>query len=86
MCERPSGEYLGLICDELLTCWGLNSNTGHFGSFNFILVSCGESQLLVSWCACDKYDMAGSDDDSGRSRRSGVNDRRWSSTGWILGG
>jgi hypothetical protein len=35
-CEKPSGQYLGLICDESLTCQGLNSNSGHFGSFIFI--------------------------------------------------
>jgi hypothetical protein len=29
--EKPSGQYLGLICDESLTCHGLNSNLGHFG-------------------------------------------------------
>jgi hypothetical protein len=26
-------------------------NPGHFGCFTIILVSCGESCLLVSWCA-----------------------------------
>jgi hypothetical protein len=30
--------------------------------------------------------MAGSDEDLGRSRRPGAEDRGWSSTGWILGG
>jgi hypothetical protein len=30
--------------------------------------------------------MAGSDEDLGRSRRSGAEDRGWSSTGWIIGG
>jgi hypothetical protein len=29
--EKPSGQYLSLICDESLTCHGLNSNPGHFG-------------------------------------------------------
>jgi hypothetical protein len=29
--EKPSGQYLGLICDESLTCHGLNSNPGGFG-------------------------------------------------------
>jgi hypothetical protein len=28
----------------------LNLNPGHFGSFNFILVSCGDSHFLVLWC------------------------------------
>jgi hypothetical protein len=35
--EKPSGQYLGLICDESLACRGMNSNPGHFGSLNFIL-------------------------------------------------
>jgi hypothetical protein len=30
--------------------------------------------------------MAGSDEDRGRSRRLGVEDRGWSSTSWVLGG
>jgi hypothetical protein len=34
--EKPSGQYLGLICDESLTCRGLNLNPRHFGSFTFI--------------------------------------------------
>jgi hypothetical protein len=42
--------------------------------------------LLVSWCAGDRCDMAGSDEDRGRSRRSVAEDRGWSSTGWVLGG
>jgi hypothetical protein len=46
----------------------------------------GESHLLVSWCASDRCNMAGSDKDRGRSRRPGVEDRRWSTTGWVLGG
>jgi hypothetical protein len=31
-------------------------------------------------------DIAGSDEDRGRSRRSGVEERRWSSIGRVLGG
>jgi hypothetical protein len=34
-------------------------------------------------CRCD---MAGSDEDHGRNRRPGVEDRGWSSTGWVPGG
>jgi hypothetical protein len=30
--------------------------------------------------------MAGDDEDLGRSRRPGAEDRGWSSTGWVLGG
>jgi hypothetical protein len=65
-------------CDESLTCQGLNLNPGHFGCFTFILISCGESCLLVSWCAGGRYGMACSDEDRGRSRRPGVEDRGWS--------
>jgi hypothetical protein len=42
--------------------------------------------LLVSWCADGRCDMAGSDKDCGRNRRSGVEDRGWLSTGRVLGG
>jgi hypothetical protein len=42
--------------------------------------------LLISWCAGGRCDMAGSDKDLGRSRRPGVEDRGWSSTGQVLGG
>jgi hypothetical protein len=41
----------------------------------YYLVLCGESCLLVSWCAGGKCDMAGSDEDRGKSRRLGVEDR-----------
>jgi hypothetical protein len=36
--EKPSGQCLGLICDESLTCRGLNLNPGHFCAS--ILPSC----------------------------------------------
>jgi hypothetical protein len=42
--------------------------------------------LLVSWCASDRCDMAGSDEDHGRSRRPSVEDRGWSSIGQVLSG
>jgi hypothetical protein len=42
--------------------------------------------LLVSWCVCDRCDITGSDEDHGRSRRSSVEDRGWSSTCRVLGG
>jgi hypothetical protein len=51
-------------------------------SFGF----CGESCLLVSWCAGSKCDMAGSDEDHGKSRRPAAEDRGWSSTGQVLSG
>jgi Ni/Co efflux regulator RcnB len=46
--------------------------------FSFIFVSLGESCLLVSWCAGGWCGMACSNEDHGRSRRSGVEDRGWS--------
>jgi hypothetical protein len=49
-------------------------------------ILCGESCLLISWCVDDRCDMAGSDNDLGRSRRPGAQDRGWSSTGRVLGG
>jgi hypothetical protein len=53
--------------------------------FSFTFVSFGESYLLVSWCAGGRCGMTCSDEDRGRSRRSGVDD--WgllhrSSTRW----
>jgi hypothetical protein len=41
-------------------------------------VSCGESRLLVSLCAGGMCDMIGSDENRGRSRRPGAEDREWS--------
>jgi hypothetical protein len=46
--------------------------------FYFIFVSFGESRLLVSWYAGGKCSMTCSDEDHGRSRRPGVEDRGWS--------
>jgi hypothetical protein len=46
--------------------------------FIFILVSFRESCLLVSWCAGARCGMAGSDEDRGKSRRPGAEDRGWS--------
>jgi hypothetical protein len=37
-------------------------------------ILCGESCLLISWCVGDRCDMADSDDDLGRSKRSGAED------------
>jgi hypothetical protein len=54
--------------------------------YHIILVSCGESILLVLWCAGVWCDMADSDENRGRSRKPGAEDRRWSSIGQILGG
>jgi hypothetical protein len=46
--------------------------------FFFYLCFIGESRLLVSWCACGRYGMTSSNEDCGRSRRPGAEDRRWS--------
>jgi hypothetical protein len=42
--------------------------------YHIIFVSCGESRLLVSWCVGDRCDMAGSDEDLGKSRRPDAED------------
>jgi hypothetical protein len=65
-------------CDESLTWRGLNSNLGRFVCFTFIFVSVGESCFLVSWCAGCKCGMVCSDEDRGRSRKPGAEDRGWS--------
>jgi hypothetical protein len=41
--------------------------------------------LLVSWCAGNMCGMVGSDEDYGRSRRPGTEDRGWSDTGRVNG-
>jgi hypothetical protein len=51
-----------------------------------LFILCGESCLLISWCVGDRCDMAGSNEDLGRSRRPGAKDRGWSSTGQVLDG
>jgi hypothetical protein len=57
-----------------------------FWIFYPIICSCGELCLLVSWCVGDRCNMASSDEDLGRSRRPGAEDRGWSSTSRVLGG
>jgi hypothetical protein len=49
-------------------------------------ILCEESRLLVSWCVGDRCNMMGSDDDLGRSKRPGAEDRGWSSTYRVLDG
>jgi hypothetical protein len=73
--EKLSGQYLGLICDESLTSWGLNSNPGHFDGSTILSCSCGESCLFVSWCAGGRCGITGSDGDHGRCRRPGAEDQ-----------
>jgi hypothetical protein len=48
--------------------------------------SCRESRLLVPWCAGGRCGMVDSNEDCGRSRRPGVEDRGWSCIGRIICG
>jgi hypothetical protein len=53
--------------------------------FSLIFVSFGESCLIVSWCAGGRCDIACNDENHGRSRRPGAEDRGWlhiSDTRW----
>jgi hypothetical protein len=53
--------------------------------FSIIFVLFEESCLLISWCVGGRCDMACSDEDRGRSRRHGAEDREWlhrSGTRW----
>jgi hypothetical protein len=57
----------------------------HFGWTNpDLVIWCGETFLLVSWCVCGKCDIAGNDEDRGKSRRLGVEDQGWSGTSQVL--
>jgi hypothetical protein len=73
--EKLIGQFIGLICDDSLTMRGLNSNSEHFSLFYLYICPCGESCLLVSWCAGDRYVMMDSVEDRGRSRRLNSEDR-----------
>jgi hypothetical protein len=42
--------------------------------------------LLVLWCAGSRRGMASSDEDRGRNRRPGAEDRGWLGTDRVLGG
>jgi hypothetical protein len=59
-------------------------NPGQF-CFSFTFVLCGESCLLVSWCAGGRCGMACSDEDCGSSRRPSA-EGRGGRTGQVLGG
>jgi hypothetical protein len=43
--------------------------------FFFTFVSFGESRLLVSWCAGGRCGMSCSDENRGKSRRTGAEDQ-----------
>jgi hypothetical protein len=49
--------------------------SGTFQLFYLYLCFVGESRFLVSWCAGGRCGMAFSDENRGRSRRPGVEDR-----------
>jgi hypothetical protein len=53
--------------------------------FPFTFVSFGESCWFISWCAGGRCGMTCSDEDRGRSRRPGAEDRGWSHRS-VLGG
>jgi hypothetical protein len=55
----------------------------------FLSILVGESRLLVLWCASGRCGTTSSDEDHGKSRRPGVEDRGWVSTcrlfsGWTI--
>jgi hypothetical protein len=60
-------------------------NPRHFVCFTFIFVSCGELCLIVSWCAGDRCDMEGSDENRGMNSRPDAEDRD-GRTGRVFGG
>jgi hypothetical protein len=61
----------------------LNLNPGNFDGSTPIY-SCGESRLLISWCAGDRCNIAGNDKDHGRSRSPSAEDRGCSKIGQVL--
>jgi hypothetical protein len=49
---------------------------GHtYGGFVPPISERGMTRLLVSWCVANRCDMAGSDEDCGRSKRLGAEDQ-----------
>jgi hypothetical protein len=82
--EKPSGQYLGFICDESLTRQGLNSNLGYFrGSAILPLFIWRIAFACLVVCRCG---MVSSNEDHGRSMRPSVEDQVLSSTGRVLSG
>jgi hypothetical protein len=83
--EKPSGQYIGLICDESLTCHGLNSNLRHFGGSttislfhveNHVCLSRGVQVTGATWRAGTRIVARVGPD---------AEDWAWSSTGRVLG-
>jgi hypothetical protein len=81
-------ESLSLMVERETSTSGFQESGIVLFYFSFIFVSLGESCLLVSWCAGGSCGMACSDEDCGRSRRPGAEDRGWShmSVTWWPGG
>jgi hypothetical protein len=73
--EKLNGNYLGLICDEQLTCFNLNLNLEDFDDSTLLSVLYGETCLIVLYCVGDICCMVGSDEDQDRSSRLGAEDR-----------
>jgi hypothetical protein len=73
--DKSSGQFLGLIVMShwLADVWIQIQNDSVVLTFSF-----RKSCLLVSWCIGGMCGMTCSDEDRGRSRRSGAEDRRWS--------
>jgi hypothetical protein len=51
---------------------------------HYPVILCEESCLLVSWCAGDRYGMAGSNEDHDRNMRFGVEDQGWLNISRVL--
>jgi hypothetical protein len=45
------------------------------GSTHYSVISCGESRLLVLWCAGDRCDIMGNNKDRDKSMRPGAEDQ-----------
>jgi hypothetical protein len=46
--EKPTGQYIGFICDESLTCHAFNLNPGNFDCFTYKFVPCLENRICLS--------------------------------------
>jgi hypothetical protein len=84
--EKSSDQYLGLICDESLTCWGLNLNLGQFGDSTLLSLFVWRIAFVCLMVCRYMCNMAGSNEDRGMSRRPNADDQWWSSIGRVLSG
>jgi hypothetical protein len=85
--EKLSGQYIGLVVmsNWRASVW-IQIRKVSVVLPHYPVILCGESCLLVSWCVGDRCDMVGRNEDRGWSRRPGVEDWAWLSTGRVLGG